>query len=220
MIFRVVDKKLYQIKIRIDNEDEFITKNNTLNLIKVSENELPKYTGEEVDEVFYQLDDNNNIIIDTDRTSKRAEQYKEEKKQKYLERLIKLCDLKTLEVKDMLTGQKVTEGLVERYKIKDEIARAYLKDGSYADDLKVEADLNGMTVDELSKLIVQLADKYKSKLNYFYSLIEAFRVKTKKLINEYKFDIVNNIINTAYTFDANITPDDIKALFKTINDNN
>ena len=216
MVFRVIDNKLYKIKVRLENEDEFIKKNKTLKLIKVTQEELPVYSGEEVDEVFYELDNDGKIIIDTDRTSKRAEQYKEEKKQKYLDKLWKLCDKKTQEVKNYLNGEKVTEGLIERYQAKEQMARAYLKDGSYKDELQVEADLKGVSVDDLAKLIVSLADKFKSKLDYFYSLIEAFRVKTKSLIINCQFDDVDKIMIEASGMGANSTPNDIKNIFANI----
>ena len=64
MIFRVIDNKLYEIKIYIKDEDEFINKNSTLNLIKVDQGKLPKYTGEEVDEIFYALDKDGNIVTE------------------------------------------------------------------------------------------------------------------------------------------------------------
>jgi len=216
MIFRVLNNKLYKIKVRIEDEDEFIKKNKTLQLIKVTQEELPKYSGEEVDEVFYALDENGNIIIDTDRTSQRVTEYKEERKQQYLDRLIDLCDKKTQEIKNYLNGQKVTEGLIERYQAKEQMARAYLADGSFKDELQIEADLKGVSVDDLAKLIIDLADKFKNKLDYFYSLIEAFRVKTKSLILNYKFSDVDKIMNDASGLDATATADDIKNLFADI----
>ena len=217
MIFRVIDNKLYQVKIRIKDEDKFIQKNKSLKFIKVSNDKLPVYKGEKTDEVFYMLDSKGNIVIDTDRTSQRATEYKENKKQDYLNRLLELCDRKTQEVKNYINGEKVTEGLIERYQAKEQMAKAYLADGSsYKDELQVEADLKGISVDDLAKLIVSLADKFKSKLDYFYSLIEAFRVKTKSLILNYQFDDVDKIVMEASGMGANSTPDDIKNLFANI----
>jgi len=217
MIFRVIDNKLYQVKIKIQDEDKFIQKNKSLKFIKVSNDKLPVYKGGKTDEVFYMLDSNGNIVIDTDRTSQRATEYKEERKQDYLNRLLELCDRKTQEVKNYINGEKVTEGLIERYQAKEQMAKAYLADGSsYKDELQVEADLKGISVDDLAKLIVSLADKFKSKLDYFYSLIEAFRVKTKSLILNYQFDDVDKIVMEASGMGANSTPDDIKNLFANI----
>ena len=217
MIFRVIDNKLYQVKIRIKDEDKFIQKNKSLKFIKVSNDKLPVYKGEKTDEVFYMLDSKGNIVIDTDRTSQRATEYKENKKQDYLNRLLELCDRKTQEVKNYINGEKVTEGLIERYQAKEQMAKAYLADGSsYKDELQVEADLKGISVDDLAKLIVSLADKFKSKLDYFYSLIEAFRVKTKSLILNYQFDDVDKVMMEASGMGASSTPDDIKNLFANI----
>ena len=216
MIFRIINDKLYKIKVKIQDEDEFINKNKTLQLIKVTPQELPVYSGEEVDEVFYALDNDGKIIVDADRTSKRVEQYKEERKQQYLDRLIDLCDKKTQEVKDYINGQKVTEGLIERYQAKEQMAKAYLADGSFKDELQIESDLKGISVDDLAKLIVDLANKFRSKLNYFYSIIEAFRVKTKQLILNYQFDDVDKIMMEASGMGANATPDDIKNIFANI----
>ena len=215
MVFRNVDSKLYRIKTNIKDEDLFIKKNPTLNLIKVTQSELPLYDGEEVDEVFYILD-TDSIIIDKERTDKRVQEYKEEKKERYLAKLTDFCDKKTQEIQDYLNGQKVTEGLIMRYEAKEAMAQAYLKDGSFKDELQIEADLKGTTVDDLAKLITTLAKEYKTKLNYFYSLIEAFRVKTKALILAYKFSDVDAIINKAGALRATATADDIKGLFADI----
>ena len=215
MIFRNVDSKLYRIKTNIKDEDLFIKKNPTLNLIKVSQGELPLYGGEEVDEVFYMLDIDS-IIIDKERTDKRVQEYREEKKERYLAKLMDFCDKKTQEIQDYLNGQKVTEGLIMRYEAKEAMAQAYLKDGSFKDELQVEADLKGVTVDELAKLITTLANEYKTKLNYFYSLIEAFRVKAKTLVLNYKFTEFDSIIDKAKTFGATTSADDIKSLFDKI----
>jgi len=220
MVFRVIGNKLYQIKAKIQDEDEFIKKNKTLKLIKVALQELPVYSGEEVDEVFYALDNDGNIIIDTDRTSQRITEYKEERKQQYLDRLIDFCDKKTQEIQDYLNGQKVTEGLIMRYEAKEAMAQAYLKDGSFKDELQVEADLKGVTVDDLAKLITTLAKEYKTKLNYFYSLIEAFRVKAKTLVLDYKFNEFDSIIDEAAGFGATTTANDIKSLFDEIDSDN
>jgi len=220
MVFRVIDNKLYQIKVKIQDEDEFIKKNKTLKLIKVAPEELPVYKGEKVDEVFYELDNDGKIIIDIDRTSQRVTEYKEERKQQYLDILIDLCDKKTQEVKNYINGQKVTEGLIDRYQAKEQMARAYLADGSFKDELQIEADLKGISVDDLAKLIVDLANKFRNKLNYFYSLIEAFRVKTKQLILNYKFSVVDDILAQAYKLNATATADDIKALFNDIDSAN
>ena len=215
MVFRNVDSKLYRIKTNIKDEDLFIKKNPTLNLIKVSQGELPLYGGEEVDEVFYMLDIDS-IIIDKERTEKRVQEYREEKKERYLAKLIDFCDEKTQEIQDALNGQKVTEGLIKRYKAKESMARAYLKDGSFKDELQVEADLKGVTVKDLAQLIVKLADEFHTKLNYFYSLIEAFRVKAKTLVLNYKFTEFDSIIDKAKTFGATTSADDIKSLFDKI----
>ena len=219
MIFRNVDSKLYRIKTNIKDEDLFIKKNPTLNLIKVSQGELPLYGGEEVDEVFYMLDIDS-IIIDKERTDKRVQEYREEKKERYLAKLMDFCDKKTQEIQDYLNGQKVTEGLIMRYEAKEAMAQAYLKDGSFKDELQVEADLKGVTVDELAKLITTLANEYKTKLNYFYSLIEAFRVKAKTLVLNYKFNEFDSIIDEATAFGATTTANDIKSLFDEIDSDN
>jgi len=220
MIFRVIDNKLYEIKIYIKDEDEFINKNSTLNLIKVDQGKLPKYTGEEVDEIFYALDKDGNIVIDEDRTKARVIEYKKERKEELLKALTKLCDFKCEQAKRYINGGLVTPEQEQRYEAKYNMAKAYLKDGSYKDLLQAEANLTGKTVDDLAKLIVTVGDQYKTKLDYYYSLIEAFRVRTKAYINNEKFSLAEAAIDNAYSFAQNADETTLENFFKNLESGN
>ena len=127
--------------------------------------------------------------------------------------LQKLCDTKSQEAKNYIAGKKVTDEQLARYKEKLEIAQEYKTNGSYADVLKLEADLKGITVDELADLIITKGNEYKQKLIEFNAKIEAFRVKVSKMIEDGEIDKANKIIEKARSFGADTTDDDIKALF-------
>ena len=124
-----------------------------------------------------------------------------------------LCDTKSQEAKNYINGTKVTPEQLVRYKEKYEIAKAFKKDGSFSEQLQLEAELTGLTVGELADLIVSKGDTYKQILTSFNVRIEAFRVKVKSLIAEGQLDKVNQILETAKNFDVTITDDEIKELF-------
>jgi len=216
MVFRVIDNKLYKIKVYIKDEDKFIADNSTLKLMKVKPSDLPEYTGEEVDEVFYKLDENGNIIIDKERTNARVIEYKAERKEKLFKELAKLCDYKSEQAKYFINGNFITPEQEQRYREKYEMAKAYLADGSYKDTLQLEADLTGKTVDDLANLIVKLGDQYKTKLAFYYSLIEAFRVKTEEYIRNEQFSLVERAIAEAYNFQQDADATTLENFFKNL----
>jgi len=76
MIFRIKDRLLYEVSIEVQDEEKFVKQNTTDNIkyISADENSLPKYTDKQDIDYFYKLDDNDNIIIDDERTLQR---YKE-----------------------------------------------------------------------------------------------------------------------------------------------
>ena len=124
-----------------------------------------------------------------------------------------LCDTKTQEAKNYINGSPVSNEQLDRYHTKYIISNAYKADGSYKDQLQLEADLKGITVDELADLVIKMGNAYKEGMTIFNSRIEAFRVKTKSLIDADNIEKVRVIISHAKDLATTSTDDDIKKLF-------
>ena len=124
-----------------------------------------------------------------------------------------LCDTKSVEAKAYINGAKVTAEQLARYEEKYQIATEYKANGNYADTLKLEADLQGLSVDELADLIIAKGQAYKQALISFNAKIEAFRVKVSKLISDGNIDKANEVITKAKELGAGATDEDIKGLF-------
>ena len=136
-----------------------------------------------------------------------------EKKIDALGRLNHACDKKTRQAKNYIAGKEVTSEQAQRYEEKYQIAKEYRATGTYADRLKLEADLQGLTIDELAELIVNMGDSYKEKLISFNARIEAFRIKASKLIAAGEMERVNSILEQAKVLGPDTTDEQIKALF-------
>jgi hypothetical protein len=125
-----------------------------------------------------------------------------------------LCDEKTQEAQNYITGKLVTPEQYKRYKDKYMMAKKYLEDGvSFKEALQLEADFQGITVDDLAKLIVKLGDEYYNQLSIFSARIEAFRIKVGKLIEAQNFDKVRKVLAEAEKLGASATDNEVKALF-------
>jgi len=125
-----------------------------------------------------------------------------------------LCDTKSQEAKNYIAGKRVTAEQLARYKEKFEIAQEYKANGSYADVLKLEADLQGLSVDDLADLIIAKGQAYKQALIKFNAKIEAFRVLVADLIEAGEIDKAMSIIEKAKKLGVDTKDEDIKALFK------
>jgi len=125
-----------------------------------------------------------------------------------------LCDAKSVQAKAFINGKKVTAEQLARYEEKYQITTEYKANGNYADTLKLEADLQGLSVDELADLIIAKGQGYKQALISFNAKIEAFRVRVSKLISDGELDKANDIITKANDLGADTTDDDVKALFE------
>lgn len=136
-----------------------------------------------------------------------------QKVQKTYQSLQNLCDTKSKQAKNYIAGKEVTDGQMQRYEEKYQIAKEYRATGTYADRLKLEADLQGLTIDELAELIVNMGDAYKEKLISFNARIEAFRIKASKLIAAGEMERVNSILEQAKVLGPDTTDEQIKALF-------
>ena len=124
-----------------------------------------------------------------------------------------LCDTKSVEAKAYINGAKVTAEQLARYEEKYQIALEYKSNGNYATTLQLEADLQGLTVDELADLIIAKGQAYKQALISFNAKIEAFRVQVSKLIADGNLVKANKVITKAKELGAGATDEDIKGLF-------
>ena len=124
-----------------------------------------------------------------------------------------LCDTKSIAAKAYINGAKVTVEQLARYEEKYQIAIEYKANGNYADILKLEADLQGLTVGALADVIITKGDAYKQALITFNAKIEAFRVQVSKLINAGDIDKANAVIEQAKAFNETTTDAQIIELF-------
>jgi len=147
------------------------------------------------------------------------EKYNNETKQFDLfQKVDKLADTKTSEARNLITGKRVTNDQLFRYEQKYEMALKYKTDGSYANELKWEAELTGMTTDKLVDLIITTGKEYDYAIKKFVAMIEAFRVKLGILIREGRYNDVESIIAEAYRMDvAEMTIDNVKKLLTKYN---
>ena len=173
---------------------------------------------------FQLIDDGNGVKIKWDTEKEIPTQEQIEAKIKELEaqekvsnaykQLQELCDTKSKQAKNFIAGKEVTDEQVRRYEEKYQIAKEYKATGAYADRLKLEADLQGLTVDELADLITQKGDAWNEAIITFNARIEAFRVKVADLIESGEIDKANEIIEKAKDLGADATDEDVKALFE------
>ena len=136
----------------------------------------------------------------------------EMKKLELYKKIDKFADTKTKEAKNYIAGKTVTDEQLLRYERKYEMAKAYKTDGSYKDELSWEAELTGITVDELADLIVNTAMVYNKELNSTIAKIEAFRVKLGNWVKAGKYNNVESILAEAYKLPVDVSIDEIKNL--------
>jgi hypothetical protein len=138
----------------------------------------------------------------------------EEMKEESLSKLQTLCDKKSVEAKTYINGGYVSAEQLARYEEKLKMAQAFLTDGSYESVLALEAEIQGVSVEDLAKAIVAKGAAYENALLSFNAKIEAFRVSVNKIIEQKQFETANAIIEKAYALGAGATDADIKALFE------
>jgi len=130
--------------------------------------------------------------------------------------LQRLCDEKTADAIKLIGGANTSSEQVSRYAEKLEMAVAFKADGSYKEQLSLEAEFKGIKVDALADLIIKMGAAYKNGLTTFNARIEAFRIRVSALINEGEFPTADLIMAKAEGFNAKTTDKDIKALFDEI----
>jgi len=137
-------------------------------------------------------------------------------KQTRLQKLLNLADRKTQEVKNTLAGFAVTPEQAERYKIKYKKAIEAIEKNDYS-YFKAEADLQGITPEDLAKLVKQNGDKWNTEIDNQVALIEAYRVKAKSIILSLdrveQFRVVDKYLEEAKNI-ASITIDGLESIFE------
>jgi len=165
-----------------------------------------------IDDQIVWLDDDN--IPSEDEINDAVALVKEEDMiEYYLYLLDDICDKTSQSAKRFIAGKEISVEQMERYESKYLTAKKYKEDGSYEDFFKLESDLTGNSVDDLTTEIIELGDAYNYNLMWFNSMIEAFRIKTKSIILSKDYDRVNVIFGRAILLGGTSTPDDVKALF-------
>jgi len=165
-----------------------------------------------IDDKIEWLDNDN--IPSTDEINNAISLVKEEDMMEYYLYLLNdICDKTSQGAKHFIAGKEISIEQMERYESKYLTAKKYKEDGSYEDFFKLESDLIGISIDDLTTKIIELGDAYKYNLMRFNSMIEAFRVKTKSIILSKDYDRVNVIFERAVLLGGTSQPDDVKALF-------
>ena len=136
-----------------------------------------------------------------------------EKADEYRAKVQDFTDKKTDDVKYIIAGIKVTPNLLTRYLDKYELASEYLSDGSNEELLKYEANDNGLTVTEFANLILDKHETYLNEQKRFSILIELFRTRANRLIDQGLYNVIDTLIEKADKLPADVTIDDIDALF-------
>ena len=158
--------------------------------------------------------DDRSMPTDSELLSELDKYNKEIKENTLYEKVDKLADAKTNEAKNYITGKFITDEQLYRYNVKYDMAKKYIEDGSYSEELGWEASLSGIAVDDLAKLIVQTGDSYKEEMRKYIAAIEAARVRLGQLIKDEKYTNVESIIASLYQLPVTSTIDEIKKVFE------
>jgi len=190
--------------------------------------ETGELKGYNQDGLFIPLDPNNRHYKEAQKLIKEGVEilpaYTEEERLKYfkqtrLQKLLNLADRKTQEVKNTLAGFAVTLEQAERYKIKYKKAIEAIEKNDYS-YFQAEADLQGITPEDLANLVKQNGDKWNTEIDNQVALIEAYRVKAKSIINSLtqveQFSVVDKYLKEAETITINI--DALQQIFKNFED--
>ena len=113
-------------------------------------------------------------------------------------RIDKLADEKTDEAKYIVTGKRLTRGQLLRYEYKYDLAKTYKATNKFSEILAIEANMSGLTVDELADLIIKTGDEYRANMYLFVEVIETLRIFLNKKTEEGEFDKVSSVIAEVY----------------------
>jgi len=141
----------------------------------------------------------------------------DEQKSALYDAIQSLTDTKTKELKNYIAGKRVTPEQVDRYEQKYQLALKCKEAGDYT-PLNLEAELQGITGEDLANLIIEKHDEWVAELQKYTALIEAYRVKAQTIVEGLEtiedIEKAQMLIDKAKEFDVNTTEDEIKALFE------
>lgn len=181
------------------SETKIVTKTRTV-LNEDGEEVEEEYEEEEPIRVFkFSLSDEKKAELD------------EIKKSVLKKQVSKLAEEKTQTIYNLLAGREVDRTQIDRYKQKEGWAR-----NDQDEYLQSEAELQGITVDQLKALIISMADAWHKAFDKYSSEIETFRVATNHIIDIGDFEDAERLIKLGETFGKGTTIDDIKALLAKI----
>jgi len=175
--------------------------------IELTDEEWKKYVNDNCNYV----DIENNVLLRVDfRTI-------DERKTSLYNSIQLLADSKTRDLKNYISGKKVTQEQMERYEAKYNVALQCKESGDYS-VLELEAELQGMEPEDLADLIIEKHDELIEYLNKYSAMIEAYRVKAQTIVDSIEtldeIEKAQILLDKAKEFDINTTEDDIKALFE------
>ena len=146
--------------------------------------------GDVVEVSVSNVDDYNDYIVTDEH---RIEQYQKDKYEYkvYLnQELLKVCDKKQREAERLLSSFYITEKQLDRYNTKLEFAK-----NNIDDKLQLEADIKGISVEDLKTSILTTAQSWIDAIDSIKSIIEAYRVGVKGKIDSDEFEEANRLIN-------------------------
>ena len=117
--------------------------------------------------------------------------------------LQKLCNKKQKELLTYFDNKNYSYFQQKRYKEKYEMAIAYQNNGDYSNLLEIEANIRGITINELATTIIEKHNISKQQSKTFTIKIEAFRAKVQKMVNNLNIIEAMNIIQEAEAIDIN-----------------
>lgn len=129
-----------------------------------------------------------------------------------------IADVKHAEAEASVSDKKnISDKQINRYEVKYELAKK-AKTANDFSQFDLEAKLQGITAEALVDLIIANGEKWSKAVDTYKLLIEAIRVKMQdeisKLYTEDQIAQIDNILNTADKFGANIIPEQVEQLFK------
>jgi len=141
----------------------------------------------------------------------------DEQKSSLYDAIQSLADTKTKELKNYIAGKRVTPEQVDRYEQKYQLALKCKEAGDYT-PLNLEAELQGITGEELADLIITKHDEWVAKLQKYTALIEAYRVKAQTIVESLEtiedVEKAKGLLERAKEFGIDTTEEQIKELFE------
>jgi len=134
-----------------------------------------------------------------------------------LDKLAKLADEKQEQAEALIAEKKkISDKQIQRYKTKYELAQQAKANNDYS-AFELEAKLVGMTAEDLVNLILTNGENWKKAIDNFIIMIEAYRVRAQKSIQEAttinQIFTIERLFEVAKTMGPGTKPEDIEALF-------